>query len=177
MTGQNLSVTGTFGGASGTGQPHPEDSIYGLSLEPLPPQSHGVHAMPAPDWAHDTMPGFPAITADTHPAPPLIPPCRCEQCEWAVQVAGGYDGQCRCDACKYGRRPGAGVVLYSRPGSADLLWALDVRDGRYEDIEGLFDGAWRRSRQGFEAASRNVRRNFTIARHRVWSAAGAERAA
>ena len=150
----------------------PTDVIYGLPLQPLPPQSHGIHAMPAPDWRHDTMPGFPAVRAQPEPEP-MIPPCRCEQCEWAVDVAGGFNGPCNCDACKYGQRPGAGIVLYSRPGSADLLWALDVRDGRYEDIEGLFDAAWRRSRQGFETAARNARRTFDIARQRTKAVAAA----
>jgi hypothetical protein len=163
-----------FAGASDVGQP--TDVIYGLPLQPLPPDAHGIHAMPAPDWQHDTMPGFPAVPVAAE-RPPIIPPCRCEQCEWALSAGGGYAGPCRCDECLYGQPPATGVVLYSRPGSADLLWALDVRDGRYEDIEGLFDATWRRSRQGFESAARNARRAITIALHQVEAVAAAEKRA
>lgn len=154
----------------------PDPETVPMHLEPLP-SYESRHAWAPPDWAHDTMPGFPAVTGPPAARVPLIPPCRCEQCEWALAVAGGYDGPCRCDTCRYGRRPGSGVVLYSRPGTADVLWALDVRDGRREDIEGLFDAAWRRSRQGFESAARNARRTLNIALSRVEAVAAAERRA
>ena len=161
---------GTFRGAQGVGQ-QAADVIYGLPLQPLPP------SMPAPDWRHDTAPGYWPAPSGTAAGEPIIPPCRCEQCEWALEAGGGYAGPCRCDACLYGQPPGPGVVLYSRPGAADLLWALDVRDGRYEDIEGLFDATWRRSRQGFEAAARHSRQALALAWHRVEAVAAAERSA
>lgn len=161
---------GTFRGAQGVGQ-QAADVIYGLPLQPLPA------SMPAPDWRHDTAPGYWPAPSGTAAGEPIIPPCRCEQCEWALEVSGGYPGACRCDECLYGQPPGAGTVLYCRPGAADLLWALDVRDGRYEDIEGLFDAAWRESRKGFEAAARHSRQALALAWHRVEAVAAAERSA
>ena len=135
---------------------------------------HPRHAYPEPDWAHDTMAGFPP--AREVPEPSLLaPPCRCELCEWAFEAGHGHDGPCKCDACKYGRQPGSAVVLYDRPGAASMLWAMSVRDERYEDIEGEFDAAWRRTRKGFAAAERHARRTLDIARHQVEAVAAAGR--
>ena len=135
---------------------------------------HPRHAYPEPDWAHDTMAGFPPDREYAGEPAPLIPPCRCDLFEWAFEAGRGYDGPCKCEACRYGHQPGSGIVLYDQPGAASMLWAMSVLDGRYEDIEGEFDAVWRRTRKGFAAAERHARHTLDIARHRVEAVAAAE---
>ena len=125
-------------------------------LAPLPaPPSGAVRLLTAPNppayW--DTSP-LPVIRDDAG----RIPPCTCEMCEWALQVANGYDGPCRCDACKYGQAPGTGAVLYSGPDTVMLMTDAAIRDGRYEDIAAYADAAAARADLEFIAASRRLHR-------------------
>lgn len=101
---------------------------------------------------------FPAVGRE--PAAPLLPSCHCDQCEWAVQVAGGYDGECRCDQCKYGHAPGTDPVLYTGPDSVRIMIRSAVRDGRYEDIPAYADAAVARAHLALNDAARRIRRDM-----------------
>ncbi len=71
---------------------------------------------------------------------------------------------CRCEQCRYGRRPAADAVLYAGPDAVHLLERAAIRDGRYEDIHAGFDAARARAHVGLNAAERN----FTAALAPVW---------
>ena len=74
--------------------------------------------------------------------------------------------QCRCDGCKYGRRPGTGAVLYMGPDSVRRLELAAIRDGRYEDIDAGFDQVQAHYLTGFSSAARN----FARAMEPLWRA-------
>ena len=71
---------------------------------------------------------------------------------------------CRCDACKYGKTPGADAVLYCGSDAVDLMILAGKRDGRYEDIEAGFDAVQARAHVEFSATARK----FSAALLPVW---------
>lgn len=121
---------------------------------------------------------FPAVA----PAqPPMQPACHCDLCEWAVQIAAGYDGECRCDQCKYTSTPGTDAVLYTGPDTVRISIRAAVRDGRYEDIPAYCDAAVARAHLSLNDTARRIRRNMehailTVGPGRVSAATAAMRA-
>ena len=71
---------------------------------------------------------------------------------------------CRCDSCKYGRKPGTDAVLYAGKDAVDLMILAGRRDGRYEDIEAGFDAVQARAHVEFSATARK----FSAALLPVW---------
>ncbi len=63
---------------------------------------------------------------------------------------------CRCDACKYGKTPGADAVLYCGSDAVDLMILAAKRDGRYEDIHAYADAAVARAHVELNATARKV---------------------
>ena len=99
------------------------------------------------------LPAFPALPDETRPFTAV------EAAE-AIRVPGYMPAPepqpCRCDEHKYGKRPGAGIVLYAGPDTVDMLCAMAVRDGRYEDIRGSFDDVETRYLKGFCRVERHL---------------------
>ena len=71
---------------------------------------------------------------------------------------------CRCDACKYGKTPGADAVLYCGSDAVDLMILAAKRDGRYEDIDAFADAAVARAHVDLNATARK----FSAALLPVW---------
>jgi hypothetical protein len=71
---------------------------------------------------------------------------------------------CRCEWCRYGRRPAADAVLYAGPDAVHLLERAAIRDGRYEDIPAGFDAVGARAHVGLNT----VERRFAAALAPVW---------
>ncbi len=74
---------------------------------------------------------------------------------------------CRCDGCKYGHIPDAGAVLDMSPGVTRRLELAAIRDGRYVDIDALFDEVQAHYVTGFASAARHFNRAMEPLRQAV----------
>jgi hypothetical protein len=82
---------------------------------------------------------------------------------------------CRCDDCKYGKTPGAGVVLYYGPDVVAMTEAAAIRDGRYEDTETYAsDHAPVNVHLPAMATLRKISRNISTGHQRVMAALAAD---
>jgi hypothetical protein len=136
----------------GSGSPGLAAEVAAAATRPRAPQQ----------YATDTG-GWPALAA-RHARPPAVPvpPCRCGLCLWAMDVAGTFDGPCRCDSCKYDQGPatGRGVVLYAEPGGEMLRILHGIRDGWLEDIPAFAAQAAAGITTEFTAAHRHASRTI-----------------
>lgn len=80
---------------------------------------------------------------------------------------------CRCDYHKYGHPPGAGIVLYTRPGGEWLRWEAHIRDGLYEDVAAYGAAAAHEIRAAFDAVATRSERRFESIARRISAAGGA----
>lgn len=148
-------------------------------LQPLPPHHEPRHrapggyqppSTPPPVHGHHYAVKVPGYDTQPFAAIKPYPPCLCDKCQWAMNVAGGFDGECRCDQCRYEQRPGADAVLYSGPDSVLLSIFAAIRDGRYADIHAEADEAQHAIHASFDAAERRTRRTLAPAL-RAWQRA------
>jgi hypothetical protein len=152
------------------------DPFTGTSLTGLPEQRQSSSSLAALVAEADTRPPRPSLgqpsdtdmdiwrtLARNHREPEdaaqqPVPPCTCDLCTWACQFPD-TGRPCTCEDCRAVRPPSAAVaVLYAQPDAVWLTWRAAIRDGRYDDIDALFDAVDERARTGFAAAERHARR-------------------
>lgn len=156
VTEDTVTFPASFAGASGTGQPHPENVIYGLPLEPLPAQPTAIDAIYGTGVVAVKVAGRDTVTFPAIPAQAPVP-CQCG-------MPGCPDRDRSLDAPVPAETR---VMLSCGPGVVTKIWREQVRNGHWLDITAEADAGTERVFRPTRKTWRQIRNDLDCRWHDI----------